>query len=197
VIANHPRVAATHRARSRWSPMSPHPCTNSEGPRQIGSTHGVTKDLFGRAPAPAPRAAPAGALPNSGNCTGFGCGAGAGAPCGFQRGGGATFWWLHWLQLEIHQKSYFAKRFLKRLNSAREATPPEENQSRSRFRMSRSPAKHDSCVGRGRKNQPVLQCTAAPRAACQHASVMARRCLQSSSLVTTCCCVAYFPLYKQ
>jgi hypothetical protein len=30
------------------------------------------------------------------------------------------------LQLEIHQKSYFAKRFLKRLNSTREATPPEE-----------------------------------------------------------------------
>jgi hypothetical protein len=31
-----------------------------------------------------------------------------------------------WLQLEIHQRSYFAKRFLKRLNSTREATPPEE-----------------------------------------------------------------------
>jgi hypothetical protein len=30
------------------------------------------------------------------------------------------------LQLEIHQRSYFAKRFLKRLNSTREATPPEE-----------------------------------------------------------------------
>jgi hypothetical protein len=31
------------------------------------------------------------------------------------------------LQLEIHQmRSYFAKRFLKRLNSIREATPPEE-----------------------------------------------------------------------
>jgi hypothetical protein len=31
-----------------------------------------------------------------------------------------------WLQLEIHQRSYFAKRFLKQLNSTREATPPEE-----------------------------------------------------------------------
>jgi hypothetical protein len=31
-----------------------------------------------------------------------------------------------WLQLEIYQRSYFAKRFLKRLNSTREATPPEE-----------------------------------------------------------------------
>jgi hypothetical protein len=31
-----------------------------------------------------------------------------------------------WLQLEIHQRSYFAKLFLKRLNSTREATPPEE-----------------------------------------------------------------------
>jgi hypothetical protein len=30
------------------------------------------------------------------------------------------------LQQEIHQRSYFAKRFLKRLNSTREATPPEE-----------------------------------------------------------------------
>jgi hypothetical protein len=53
------------------------------------------KGLFGRAPAPAPRAAPAGALPNSVNCTGSRCGAGAGAPRGFQRGGGATFWWFH------------------------------------------------------------------------------------------------------
>jgi hypothetical protein len=49
----------------------------------------MNKGLFGRAPAP--RAAPAGALPNSGNCIGSGCGAGAGAPRGFQRGGGATF----------------------------------------------------------------------------------------------------------
>jgi hypothetical protein len=31
-----------------------------------------------------------------------------------------------WLQLEIHQRSYFAKRLLNRLNSTREATPPEE-----------------------------------------------------------------------
>jgi hypothetical protein len=30
-----------------------------------------------------------------------------------------------WIQLEIHQRSYFAKRFLKRLNSTREATPSE------------------------------------------------------------------------
>jgi hypothetical protein len=30
-----------------------------------------------------------------------------------------------WLQLEIHQRSYFAKRFLKRLNSTIEASPPE------------------------------------------------------------------------
>jgi hypothetical protein len=30
------------------------------------------------------------------------------------------------LQLEIHQRSYFAKRFLKRLNSTRRATPPEK-----------------------------------------------------------------------
>jgi hypothetical protein len=32
-----------------------------------------------------------------------------------------------WLQLEIHKRSYFAKRFLKRLNSTRESTPPEES----------------------------------------------------------------------
>jgi hypothetical protein len=31
-----------------------------------------------------------------------------------------------WLQLEIHERSYFAKHFLKRLNSTREATLPEE-----------------------------------------------------------------------
>jgi hypothetical protein len=31
-----------------------------------------------------------------------------------------------WLQQKIHQRSYFAKRFLKRLNSTREATPPEK-----------------------------------------------------------------------
>ena len=48
------------------------------------------KALFGRAP----RAAPAGALPNGENCSGPACGAGAGAPSGFQRGGGATFSWL-------------------------------------------------------------------------------------------------------
>jgi hypothetical protein len=31
-----------------------------------------------------------------------------------------------WLQLEIHQRSYFAKRFFKWLNYTREATTPEE-----------------------------------------------------------------------
>jgi hypothetical protein len=31
-----------------------------------------------------------------------------------------------WLQLEIHERSYFAKRFLKRLNSTIEVTLPEE-----------------------------------------------------------------------
>jgi hypothetical protein len=45
-----------------------------------------------------------------------------------------------WLQLEIHQRSYFAKRFLKRLNSTREATPPEEPEPEP-FLRSRSPTK--------------------------------------------------------
>jgi hypothetical protein len=31
-----------------------------------------------------------------------------------------------WLQLEIQHRNYFVKCFLKRLNSTREATPPEE-----------------------------------------------------------------------
>jgi hypothetical protein len=34
-----------------------------------------------------------------------------------------------WIQLEIHQRSYFAKRFLKQLNSTREATSPEESEA--------------------------------------------------------------------
>jgi hypothetical protein len=46
----------------------------------------LTMDLFGRAPALAPRAAPGGALP---------CGAAPRAPRGFRRGGGATISWLH------------------------------------------------------------------------------------------------------
>jgi hypothetical protein len=50
-----------------------------------------TKGLFGRAPAPAPapRAAPGGALPNGIFCNGSRCGAAPGAPRGFRRGGGA------------------------------------------------------------------------------------------------------------
>jgi hypothetical protein len=51
--------------------------------------------LFGRAPAPAPRAAPREALPNDRFCYGSGCGAAPGAPRGFRRGGGATISWLH------------------------------------------------------------------------------------------------------
>jgi hypothetical protein len=69
--------------------------------------------LFGRAPAPAPRAAPAGALPNGGNCTGSGCGAGAGAPRGFQRGGGATFWWLHLAPTRNPPEELFCQTFFK------------------------------------------------------------------------------------
>ena len=49
-----------------------------------------TSALFGRAP----RAAPAGVLPNGANRTSSRCGAGAGAAGGFQRQGGATFSWL-------------------------------------------------------------------------------------------------------
>jgi hypothetical protein len=69
--------------------------------------------LFGRAPAPAPRAAPAGALPNSGNYTGSGCGAGAVAPRGFQRGGGATFWWLHLAPTRNPLEELFCQTFFK------------------------------------------------------------------------------------
>jgi hypothetical protein len=71
------------------------------------------QDLFGRAPAPAPRAAPAGALPNGGNCTGSGCGAGAGASRGFQRGGGATFWWLHLAPTRNPPEELFCQTFFK------------------------------------------------------------------------------------
>jgi hypothetical protein len=41
-----------------------------------------------------------------------------------------------WLQLEIHQRSYFAKRFLKRLNSTREATTPEKSEPEPFFEES-------------------------------------------------------------
>jgi hypothetical protein len=75
-----------------------------------------------------------------------------------------------WLQLEIHQRSYFAKRFLKRLNSAREATPPEENQSRSRFRMSRSPAKQTLTVVWGEEGRINQYCSVLQPPA-QHASM--------------------------
>jgi hypothetical protein len=73
----------------------------------------VSTGLFGRAPAPAPRAAPAGALPNSVNCTGSRCGAGAGAPRGFQRGGGAMFLWLHLAPTRNPPEELFCQTFFK------------------------------------------------------------------------------------
>jgi hypothetical protein len=72
-----------------------------------------TTGLFGRAPTPAPQAAPAGALPNSVNCTGSRCGAGAGAPRGFQRGGGAMFWWLHLAPTRNPPEELFCQTFFK------------------------------------------------------------------------------------
>jgi hypothetical protein len=125
-----------------WSPRprraaSSHPCglAGLARPCDARESRENTSGMFGRAPAPAPRAAPAGALPNGGNCTGSGCGAGAGAPRGFQRGGGVTFWWLHLAPTRNPPKELFCQIFFKTTQLH------QRSQSRSRFWRSQSPAK--------------------------------------------------------
>jgi hypothetical protein len=110
-------VAVVEHFQSRTAAMRMAEWLCREPVTEAAKENGVWKSgetgLFGRASAPAPRAAPTGALPNSGNCTSSGCGAGAGAPRGFQRGGGVTFWWLHLAPTRNPPEELFCQTFFK------------------------------------------------------------------------------------
>ena len=86
--------------------------------------------LFGKAPAPAPKSAPAGALPNGLKWSSSSHGAAPGAPSGFHWGGGATKTWLQAAPTILHPNST-GEAVLPNVSqnsssSTREAAPPEK-----------------------------------------------------------------------